>query len=82
MDNSNQTGININKFISDTGICSRREAEKFIVDERVTINNKIAKLGNRVNPGDVVKLDGEKLKTTTNDVYIAFNKPVLNYLHH
>ena len=76
MDNNNQTGININKFISDTGMCSRREAEKYIVDERVTINNKITKLGNRVNPGDIVKVDGEKLKTTTNDIYIAFNKPV------
>ena len=76
MDNTNQTGININKFISDTGMCSRREAEKYIVDERVTINNNVAKLGNRVNPGDVVKVDGEKLKTVANDIYIVFNKPV------
>ena len=76
MDDNNVNSININKYISDTGICSRREAEKYIVEERVTINNKIAKLGNRVNPGDVVKVDGEKLKTVTNDIYIAFNKPV------
>jgi 23S rRNA pseudouridine2604 synthase len=76
MDDNNVKSININKYISDTGICSRREAEKYIVEERVTINNKIAKLGNRVNPGDVVKVDGEKLKTVTNDIYIAFNKPV------
>jgi 23S rRNA pseudouridine2604 synthase len=76
MDDNNVNSININKYISDTGICSRREAEKYIVEERVTINNKIAKLGNRVNLGDVVKVDGEKLKTVTNDIYIAFNKPV------
>jgi 23S rRNA pseudouridine2604 synthase len=76
MDDNNVNSININKYISDTGICSRREAEKYIVEERVTINNKIAKLGNRVNPGDVVKVDGEKLKVVTNDIYIAFNKPV------
>jgi len=76
MDNTNQTGININKFISDTGMCSRRVAEKYIVEERVTINNNVAKLGNRVNPGDVVKVDGEKLKTVANDIYILFNKPV------
>ncbi len=76
MDNTNQTGININKFISDTGMCSRRVAEKYIVEERVTINNNVAKLGNRVNPGDVVKVDGEKLKTVANDIYIVFNKPV------
>jgi len=76
MDDNNVNSININKYISDTGICSRREAEKYIVEERVTINNIIAKLGNRVNPGDVVKVDGEKLKVVTNDIYIAFNKPV------
>jgi len=76
MNNNNQIGININKFISDSGLCSRREAEKYIVDERVTINNKTAKLGNRVNTGDVVKVDGEKLKTVANDIYIVFNKPV------
>jgi len=76
MDDNNVNSININKYISDTGICSRREAEKYIVEERVTINNKIAKLGNRVNPGDVVKIDGKKLKVVTNDIYIAFNKPV------
>ncbi len=76
MDQNKQSGININKFISDSGMCSRREAEKFIVDGRVTINNKIAKLGNRVNEGDVVKVDGEKIKSAQNDIYIAFNKPV------
>jgi 23S rRNA pseudouridine2604 synthase len=76
MDQNKQSGININKFISDSGMCSRREAEKFIVDGRVTINNKVAKLGNRVNEGDVVKVDGEKIKSAQNDIYIAFNKPV------
>jgi 23S rRNA pseudouridine2604 synthase len=45
------------------------------VDERVTINNKIAKLGNRVLSGDVVKLDGEKIKSIQNDIYIVYNKP-------
>lgn len=76
MDSKNQGGINVNKFISDSGMCSRREAEKLIVDGRVTINNKVAKLGNRVNDGDVVKVDGEKIKTINNDIYIVFNKPV------
>lgn len=73
---NNQTSININKFISSTGICSRREAEKLIVNNRVTINNKIAALGNRVFENDVVKIDGKPLKQKPKTIYIALNKPV------
>lgn len=73
---NNQTSININKFISSTGICSRREAEKLIVNNRVTINNKTAALGNRVFENDVVKIDGKPLKQKPKTIYIALNKPV------
>lgn len=73
---NNQTSININKFISSTGICSRREAEKLIVNNRVTINNKTAALGNRVFENDVVKIDGKHLKQKPKTIYIALNKPV------
>ena len=72
----NNNSTNINKFISSTGICSRREAEKFIVDGRVSINGEIAVLGNRVFEGDEVKIDGRPLKAKPKTLYIALNKPV------
>ncbi len=65
----------INKYISDLGFCSRREADKYIEQFRVEINGSIALKGNRVKEGDVVTIDGEKLKTTKKTVYIAFYKP-------
>lgn len=73
---SQPSTINLNKFISSTGICSRREAEKFIIEGRVTINGKPTQLGNRVSNNDVVRLDGRILKPTNNTLYIALNKPV------
>lgn len=65
----------INKYISDTGFCSRREADKYIEQGRVTINDNIASKGNRVEDGDVVEVDGEPLKKKKTTVYIALNKP-------
>ena len=76
MKNNNKNSTNLNKYISTTGICSRREAEKFIVQGCVTINGKAAILGNRVFEGDVVKLNGQPLKSAPKTLYIAFNKPV------
>lgn len=74
--NTNQNSINLNKYISSTGICSRREAEKLITAGRVTINGKPTELGNRVFEGDVVKIDGKPLKSKPKTIYIALNKPV------
>lgn len=70
--------ISINKYISSTGFCSRREADKYIEQQRVTINGKTVGLGARVAAGDKVAVDGEpiKLKTSNKPVYIALNKPV------
>ena len=76
MKKTNDNSINLNKYISNTGICSRRDAEKYIVAGQVTINGKVAVLGNRVFEGDVVKLDGKPLKSKPKTVYIALNKPV------
>ena len=67
--------VSLNKYISDTGFCSRREADKYIEECRVTINGKDAEKGNRVNIGDVVKVDGENLKKKAAHVYIMLNKP-------
>lgn len=66
----------LNKYISETGFCSRREADKYIDQARVTINDNIAIKGNRVMPGDIVEVDGEPIKKKDKTVYIAFNKPV------
>ncbi|WP_417800707.1 23S rRNA pseudouridine(2604) synthase RluF [Tenacibaculum sp.] len=76
MEKNNDTSINLNKFISSTGICSRREAERFITEGRVTINGKPTQLGNRVHEGDVVKIDGKPLKAKPKTLYIVLNKPV------
>ncbi len=67
--------ISLNKYISDSGFCSRREADRYIEECRVTINNKDADKGNRVKPGDIVKIDGEPLKKKQAPVYIMLNKP-------
>lgn len=68
--------MRLNKFISDTGICSRREADSWIAAGRVTINGAAAVLGTKVDAGDDVRLDGRALGDKPQDVYIALNKPV------
>lgn len=76
MKDNNKDSVNLNKFISSTGICSRRDAEKYINSGRVTINKNIAKLGNRVSKGDTVRVDGRLLEPKKKALYIALNKPV------
>lgn len=76
LDTNNQKSTNLNKYISSSGICSRREAEKFIKEGRVTLNGKPTQLGNRVTKNDVVKLDGRIVKPKDVTIYIALNKPV------
>ncbi len=67
----------LNKFISDSGYCSRREADRFIEDGKVTINKVVATLGDRVNPNDQVRVNGNLIENdATPYVYIALNKPV------
>ena len=71
-----QESTSLNKYISSTGICSRREADKWISAGRVSINGVVAKKGNRVFEGDRVTVDGEKLVNNSHPVYIALHKPV------
>lgn len=66
----------LNKYISETGFCSRREADKIIKEGRVTINGVVAVLGNRVGENDTVLINGLPLKTKEAPIYIAFHKPV------
>ncbi|MED1794775.1 23S rRNA pseudouridine(2604) synthase RluF [Brevibacillus nitrificans] len=68
--------MRINKYISETGVCSRRESDKLIEAGRVTINGRLAELGSTVSPGDDVRIDGNPLGAKKKSVYIALNKPV------
>jgi 23S rRNA pseudouridine2604 synthase len=68
--------MRLNKYISETGVCSRREADAWIEAGRVTINGKVATLGTKVQEGDRVCVDGREVGQPKHHVYIAFNKPV------
>lgn len=68
--------MRINKFISESGKASRRGADKLISEGRVTINGKIAKIGDQVEPGDDIRVSGAQIGIVKNNVYIALNKPV------
>lgn len=67
--------ISLNKYISSTGVCSRREADKWILEGRIQINGQYATKGNRVEEGDKVTVDGKLIKSKSQPVYLAFNKP-------
>lgn len=66
----------LNKYISDTGVCSRREADRWIEAGRVVVNNRVADLGTRVGVNDVVAIDGQPIRQKEVPLYIAFHKPV------
>ncbi|ACT92484.1 23S rRNA pseudouridine(2604) synthase RluF [Dyadobacter fermentans] len=68
--------VRINKFISETGFCSRREADKLVEQGRVMLNGRKAVLGDKATTSDDVRVDGKPLKAKKAGVYIAFNKPV------
>ena len=68
--------MRLNKYISATGVCSRREADKWIEAGRVTCNGQLAALGTRVVDGDEIRIDGEPIGAKRRQVYIALNKPV------
>ena len=68
--------MRINKYLSETGIVSRRGADKWIEEGRITINGEVATVGSQVNEGDVVCVDGKPVKKEEELVYIALNKPV------
>lgn len=68
--------MRINKFISETGYCSRREADKLVESGQVTINGVIAELGSQAEHGDDVRIGGRRIGAHKRHVYIALNKPV------
>lgn len=67
----------LNKFIGETGFCSRREADTYIEKGRVTVNGNVAEMGMKVTNGDEVRIDGKLIREKNEKpVYLAFNKPV------
>ena len=68
--------LRINKFFTHHGVCSRREADRLIESGRVTINQRVASLGDQVGPGDVVMRDGQVIPWRTAPLYIKYYKPV------
>lgn len=68
--------MRINKYISGTGFCSRRQAERYLAAGRVTINGRIAMLASQVETVDEVLIDGREIGMKTKLIYIALNKPV------
>ncbi|TEW49857.1 23S rRNA pseudouridine(2604) synthase RluF [Psychromonas algicola] len=76
---SQESEKRLNKFISDSGYCSRREADKLIEQSRVKINGQVPELGTKVQPGDEVFVDGKRINkiaaNKSDRIYIAYNKP-------
>lgn len=68
--------IRLNKYISETGFCSRREADKLIENKRVKIDGVVAETGMKVSKSNVVTIDNKIIKNNNDLIYIALNKPV------
>ena len=68
----------INKYLSEVGYCSRREADRLIEEGKVTLNGKIPEMGTRVEESDQVEVEGKIIEKSTKqkNIYLAFNKPV------
>jgi len=68
--------VRINKYLAQAGICSRREADRFVAGGQVKINGKVAKPGDQVAEGDEVRVFGKPVRQAPKKMYIALNKPV------
>lgn len=69
--------IRINKYLSETGFCSRREADKLIDEGRVTVNGKVPEMGTKVTIDDEIRVDGKLVREKKEKrIYLAFHKPV------
>ncbi|NMH59943.1 23S rRNA pseudouridine(2604) synthase RluF [Alteromonas ponticola] len=77
---SEDSGKRLNKFISDTGLCSRREADKLIEQNRVLVNGKAPELGTKIFAHDKVSVDGKRIGAVAKDksdrTYLVYNKPI------
>ena len=69
--------IRINKYLSEVGYCSRREADRLIKEGKVKINSRIPEIGTKVDQGDLVEVEGQIIEKSKkqNNIYLIFNKP-------
>lgn len=67
--------MRLNKYLSDSGFCSRREADRLVEQGKVVIDGEVAQLGQKVIPGQNIVIDGKPLKREEERILIAFNKP-------
>jgi len=72
---ASNAGKRLNKYIADSGYCSRREADRLIEEGRVRVDGRVGVLGDRILPGMSVTVDGKPLSGTSDKVYILLNKP-------
>lgn len=72
--------MRIQKYIAETGLCSRRKAEEYIRDGKITVNGKVAVIGQNVEDNDIIKYNGKVLKKEELEYYLL-NKPLRIYMH-
>ncbi len=71
-----EQGIRINKFLSESGVCSRREADRQVAEGNVTVDGKLAEIGTRVLPGQTVYFCGRPVQKEEEMILLAFHKPI------
>jgi pseudouridylate synthase len=72
--------MRIQKYIAETGLCSRRKAEEYIRDGKITVNGKIAEIGQNVEENDIITYNGKLLKKEELEYYLL-NKPLRIYMY-
>lgn len=68
--------MRLNKFLSDAGVCSRRQADRMVEEGRISVDGRIAVMGEKVNASMDIRIDGKSIKIQQEKILIAFNKPV------
>lgn len=76
MKNENSESIRINKYLASCGVCSRRDADVLVSEGRVRVNGRTAQMGTQVSPGDIVEVNGNRLRGKEKTAVLAFYKPV------
>ena len=72
--------MRIQKYIAETGLCSRRKAEEYIRDGKITVNGKVAVIGQNVEENDIITYNGKLLKKEELEYYLL-NKPLRIYMY-
>ena len=72
--------MRIQKYIAETGLCSRRKAEEYIRDGKITVNGKVAVIGQNIEENDIIKYNGKLLKKEELEYYLL-NKPLRIYMY-